>query len=67
MWRVMKGLVPRAHSLFVEFRFASEFLEEVPVVNGSFSTSIGGHRKARYLDTVNVLWRTGNQGNSEEY
>ena len=28
---------------------------------------LGGHRKARYLDTVNVLWRTGNQGNSEEY
>ena len=40
MWRVMKGLVPPAHSLLVEFRFASEFLEEVPVVSGSFSTSI---------------------------
>ena len=40
MWRVMKGLVPRAHSLLVEFRFASEFLEEVPVVSGSFSNSI---------------------------
>ena len=28
---------------------------------------LGGHRKARYFDTVNVLWRIGNQGNSEEY
>ena len=36
----MKGLVPRAHSLLIEFRFVSEFLEEAPVVNGSFNTSI---------------------------